>query len=85
MNGMVKIVRVAAGKDSGRLMAVTAEKDGCLYVCDGRKRRLNAPKRKNPKHLLFTPLTLEESQLETNKKLRAALYQLERECIQEEI
>ncbi len=70
----VPIVRSVAGRDKGRLQAVFAKEGEYLLVCDGKEHPINRPKRKNPKHLSFTTLTLGENQLKSNKSLRAALY-----------
>ncbi|MCM1334138.1 MAG: KOW domain-containing RNA-binding protein [Bacteroides sp.] len=68
--GMVVISR--AGRDSGRAMAVVDIRDGYVFVADGKERRLEAPKRKNPKHLAKTDriVSLEEM---TNRRLRTVL------------
>lgn len=39
-----------AGHDFGTVYVVTKNQNG-IYVCDGRYRRLENPKKKNPKHL----------------------------------
>ena len=75
--GMVVISR--AGRDNGKPMAVTDIKDGFVYVCDGKERPLENPKKKNPKHLAKTNRTIELEQI-TNRKLRTVL----REHIAEE-
>ncbi len=75
--GMVVFSR--AGRDSGKPMAVTDIKDGFVYVCDGKERPLENPKKKNPKHLAVTKETIELENI-TNRKLRTVL----REHIAEE-
>lgn len=64
-----------AGRDKGRPMAVIATVDGkYALVCDGRKRRLEAPKRKKIRHLNLighTGLSVDESL--TNKKVWMSL------------
>lgn len=75
--GMVVFSR--AGRDSGKPMAVVDVKDGFVWVCDGRERPLEAPKKKNPKHLQGTSETIELENV-TNRKLRTVL----RERIAEE-
>ena len=39
------------GRDAGRVMMAVGVSDGFADVCDGRKRRLEAPKRKRLSHL----------------------------------
>ena len=68
-----RIVCSKSGRDKGYFLAVVKEEDGFLYVCDGKERPLEQPKRKNPKHLSFTSTVLDESSLSTNKALRRAL------------
>ena len=75
--GMVVLSR--AGRDSGRLLAVMDVRDGFIFVCDGKERPLENPKKKNPKHLTKTNRTIELEQI-TNRKLRTVL----REHIAEE-
>lgn len=71
--GMVVISR--AGRDSGKAMAVVDVRDGYVFVCDGKERRLESPKRKNPKHLAKTDRIVPPEQMEqiTNRKLRTVL------------
>ena len=68
-----KIVFSKAGRDKGKAMVITAVTENYLLVCDGKERRLERPKRKNPKHLQFTGLSLEPHWFETNRALRKAL------------
>lgn len=67
------VVISKAGRDKTKVMVVVKETENYLLVCDGKERRLEAPKRKNPKHLKLTRLHLEAHQLETNRALRKAL------------
>lgn len=64
-----------AGRDKGRPMAVITTVDGkYALVCDGRKRRLEAPKRKKTVHLSFigyTGISVDENL--TNKKVWKSL------------
>ena len=46
-----EIVLSLAGHDRGRLYLVIGEEGGRLLLADGRGRKLDAPKRKSPKHL----------------------------------
>ncbi len=67
------IVISTAGRDRGRTMVIVAKTENYLLVCDGKERRLERPKRKNPKHLKLTNTCLTASQLKTNRSLRKAL------------
>jgi ribosomal protein L14E/L6E/L27E len=42
-------------------------------ICDGRRRSLEHPKRKNRKHLSATRTVLPEASLQTNREIRRAL------------
>ena len=68
-----KIVFSKAGRDKGKAMVITAVTENYLLVCDGKERRLERPKRKNPKQLQFTNTRLEPNLFETNRALRKSL------------
>lgn len=68
-----RIVCSKSGRDKGYFLVVVKEEDGFLYVCDGKERPLNRPKRKNPKHLALTNTVLDDSSYSTDKSLRRAL------------
>ena len=47
-----EVVFSAAGHDKERFYAVVeVGEDGCPLIADGKRRKLQSPKRKNPKHL----------------------------------
>ena len=48
------IVKSKAGKDKGQFYIVADIKDDRVYVSDGKLRKLNNPKPKNPKHIAAT-------------------------------
>ena len=66
------IVRSTAGRDKGRLLAVVALQDDAVLVCDGKERPLERPKRKNPRHIEDTGITLAQT-AESNRAMRKAL------------
>jgi len=68
-----RIVCSKAGRDKGYFMVVTDCKDDFVYVCDGKERPLERPKRKNLKHLQLTNTVLSEESYKTNKQLKKAL------------
>ncbi len=68
-----RIVYSAAGRDRDSAMVIVGETADHLLVCDGKVRRLERPKRKNPKHLRFTNAYLEPEQLETNRRIKREL------------
>ena len=68
------IVRASAGRDKGGFFAVLAAgDDGYALICDGRRRRLEHPKRKKVKHLFPTSAVLAEGSMQTNREIRKAL------------
>ncbi|MDD6220708.1 MAG: KOW domain-containing RNA-binding protein [Clostridia bacterium] len=67
------VVRSAAGRDKGRLLAVTRVFPEGIEVCDGKERRLLKPKIKNPKHVEKTRFTVSEDELAFDGRLRRAL------------
>lgn len=67
------VVISAAGKDRDGWMVVVRRDDSFVWVADGRHRRLETPKRKNPRHLRLTPYWVEEPSMATNRELRRAL------------
>ncbi len=48
-----QIVRACRGRDSGRLFCVLEEAGGWLLLADGKRRRVDHPKRKRAKHVLL--------------------------------
>ena len=83
MNNTVgSIVLASAGRDQEGLFFVVGESDGFLLLADGKSRKLERPKRKNPRH--FHPMffrefdhpviqKLQEGTPVTNRELRKAL------------
>ena len=68
-----QIVCSKSGRDKGYFMVIVNEDENYLYVCDGKERPLERPKRKNAKHLSLTNTVLEEDSFKTNKSLKKAL------------
>ena len=67
------LVVCTAGREKDRLMCV-ADYDGkYVYVCDGKERKLDNPKRKNPKHVIKTDKKLSDNMFLTDRALRKAL------------
>jgi ribosomal protein L14E/L6E/L27E len=72
-----RVVIPTAGKERDTRMAVVRQDGDGVWIADGRRRRLAAPKRKNPRHLRLTPCRLPEEALATDRQLRRALAALE--------
>lgn len=68
-----ELVVCAAGREKDRLMCVVASDEKYVYVCDGKERLLNNPKRKNPKHIIKTDKQISEDLFLTDRALRKAL------------
>jgi len=67
------VVRSAAGRDKGGFFAVLEADALSVTICDGKRRSLEHPKRKNVKHLFKTNTMLPEQSLQTNREIRRAL------------
>ena len=75
-----QIVRSLRGHDSGELFCVMDVESGWLLLADGKRRRVNKPKRKNEKHVVLAGRwnhpTIEKvrmGQPVRDRELRAAL------------
>ena len=75
------IVRSGAGRDKGSLFVVLAVEGEYLLLADGKRRKLDSPKRKKRRHVLFvdaqegTRLSgkIRENRKVTNSELRRTL------------
>ena len=48
----IKMLAVStAGHDKGKTYAVLCEEEGCVFLADGRNRKIGKPKRKNRIHI----------------------------------
>lgn len=63
------LVRAEAGRDKGSYFVAVGVHDGFVEIADGRRRKAEKPKRKNPKHISPVDAQLTSGAL-TNKKLR---------------
>ena len=69
-----EVVFSAAGHDKERFYAVVeVGEDGCPLIADGKRRKLQSPKRKNPKHLRPTGKRVELAGIGSDRALRRAL------------
>ena len=66
------VVRALAGRDKGGFFVVLGVEGCYVLIADGKRRRIQTPKRKNLKHLAPTDTVLQGS-IETNPQLRKAL------------
>ena len=68
-----ELVVCTAGREKNRLMCVTEFDGKYVYVCDGKERTLDNPKRKNSKHVVKTDKRISDSMFSTDRALRKAL------------
>ncbi len=68
-----RIVCSKAGRDKGCFMVIVKVNDKRIYVADGKHRKLDNPKPKNPLHLTKTAAQLDIEDMSTNKLLTQAL------------
>ena len=69
------IVKSTAGHDKDSFYVVVGQEGGKPLIADGRRRKLQKPKTKNPKHISKTNTEVEMTDL-TDKKLRNFLHGL---------
>ncbi|MCL2078117.1 MAG: KOW domain-containing RNA-binding protein [Oscillospiraceae bacterium] len=73
------IVKSVSGRDKGSFYAVVGydEEANAPLIADGRRRKIENPKRKNPRHISVTNTIIEQGILNgiTNKKLRNFLHE----------
>ena len=83
------IIRSDAGRDKGKLFVVLAVEGEFLLLADGKSRKVENPKRKKRRHVLF--VSAEETRLAdklkrgekiTNSELRRTLAVFNRELVQ---
>jgi ribosomal protein L14E/L6E/L27E len=67
------LAKSVAGHDKGSWYAVVESEPGYVYIADGRRRKLDSPKKKNIKHVELTRKTVELQHF-TDKSLRKALW-----------
>jgi len=71
------VVRALRGRDKDSLLAVVAADENGILLCDGKKRPLERPKKKNLCHIASTDYRLPEQDLLHNRPLRRALNRLQ--------
>jgi ribosomal protein L14E/L6E/L27E len=74
------VVRSASGRDKGDFQVIVSVEGGFAFVCDGRRRILEKPKKKNVKHLFFTNTILERENMISNKLIRKSLAKFISSC-----
>ena len=72
-----RLAKSSAGHDKGSWYAViprNTQESGVMYIADGRRRKLDNPKKKNIKHIEITRKTVNLAH-NTDKALRKALWE----------
>lgn len=67
------VVRSAAGHDKGGFFVILEAGVSVAVICDGKRRSLEHPKKKNSRHLYTTNTRLSETLMQTNRAIRRAL------------
>lgn len=68
-----QVVKSLAGRDKGYLLTVVSADGTDVFVCDGKERPLNNPKRKNPRHIESVGMCISDNQMASDRALRKAL------------
>ncbi len=68
-----QVVKSLAGRDKGYLLTVISADEAQVFVCDGKERPLNNPKRKNPRHIESVGMCISDNQMASDRALRKAL------------
>ena len=68
------LAKSVAGHDKGSWYVVVSQDENSVFIADGRRRKLAAPKKKNVKHVELTRKTISLEHY-TDKSLRKALWQ----------
>ncbi|MDO5559096.1 MAG: KOW domain-containing RNA-binding protein [Oscillospiraceae bacterium] len=68
------VVKAIAGRDKGGYFVVKDYADNASYamIADGKRRKLESPKKKNLRHLMFTGTVIDINDI-TDRKLKVAL------------
>ena len=66
------VVKAKAGRDKEGFFVVVKSDEGFVFIADGKRRKVENPKKKNPIHLTVTNTVLSDS-MDTNRKIRTAL------------
>ena len=67
------VVYALCGRDCGKAMCVVGKSETRVFVCDGKERKIQKPKPKNPKHIRKTDHTLTEAQMRSDRAIKQAL------------
>lgn len=68
-----QIVRAKAGRDKGMLFVVMGREERYVFLCDGKNRTIESPKKKKDIHVAPTKTLLDPNEIKTDKAIRKAL------------
>ena len=57
-----------AGHDKDRLYMIVGEEEDCVYLCDGRLRGMEHPKKKKKKHIQIIHFSVQDTLLQSIKQ-----------------
>ena len=66
------VVKAKAGRDKEGFFVVVKSEDKWVFIADGKRRKVESPKKKNLLHLTVTNTVLSHS-MDTNRNIRNAL------------
>ena len=66
------VVKAKAGRDKEGFFVVVKSEDKWVFIADGKRRKVESPKKKNLLHLTVTNTVLSHS-MDTNRNIRKAL------------
>ncbi len=75
-----RVVRSKAGHDSNDIFAVVGSDENYVFIIDGKERRVEKPKRKNPRHIELTSYMLSPEEMAANGRLKKALGRIRAEA-----
>ena len=71
-----RVVRSTAGHDKGEFFVVVGDEGNFVLLSNGKERKLSNPKRKNKRHIAETSLTMSETEMQTDCRLRRTLNEI---------
>ena len=75
-----RVVRSKAGHDLNDIFAVVGTDEKNVFICDGKERKVEKPKRKNPKHIEVTSYMVSPEEMAANGRLKKALSRIKAEA-----
>ncbi|MBQ7816901.1 MAG: KOW domain-containing RNA-binding protein [Oscillospiraceae bacterium] len=70
------VVKSLKGRDKDKYFCVVGAEDNYVFICDGKERKLQKPKRKKIKHVQITNTRLQTETLQVDKHINKAIKSL---------